>query len=342
MASLLLLLLLSTVTRSLAASSDPPRRATQPLLFLDDGVLDADGLRGGARLELQVPQKLGRLLTPEYEWEMWELGGYDTWLQLPNRTMYFYYTCIANCSGTSDAGCIQRVCLAASEDGINFRKPFVHQIVYKGSKANNIVWPPAGSETSYGGSAFLDKNPAAPPSERFKMLLTGGLWGGKDPDSHPAGEYALSSPDGIAWKPMSDMPAHLGSDSQQTGWWDATLGKYVIYVRNDGYDMKDNDGPRYIGRCVTSNLSNWYEDAPPAKTGCVPTEVALAIKVNLPPPCIYSLAILDIKYTGWWQSDCNIGAHAEAAPCQKCESVFGPDDVDPTQLYTSGATSPGR
>lgn len=42
---------------------------------------------------------------------------------------------------------------------------------------------------------------------------------------------------------MSTEPAHVGSDSQQTGWWDATLGKYVIYVRNDGFDISDSDGP---------------------------------------------------------------------------------------------------
>ena len=152
--------------------------------------------------------------------------------------MYFYYTCIANCSGTSDAECIQRVCLAVSEDGRHFRKPFVHQQTYKGSKANNIIWPPDGSGASYGGSAFRDTNPAAPPSERYKMLLT---WGGKfDGLDHPSGEYALSSPDGIAWKPMSATPAHVGSDSQQTGWWDETLHKYVIYVRNDGYDESES------------------------------------------------------------------------------------------------------
>eukprot|EP01052_Picozoa_sp_SAG31_P022331 SAG31_NODE_1772_length_7306_cov_3.341335_10_plen_342_part_00 len=221
----------------------------------------------------------------------------DAWLQLPNGTMYFYYTCIANCSSTSDAGCIQRVCLATSDDGVNFKKPFLYKHAFKGSVANNIVWPPEGSTASYGGSAFLDTNPTVPSSERFKLLLT---WGGKG--SHPPGEYALASPDGINFKPMSSLPAHLGSDSQQTGWWDSTLQKYVIYVRNDGFDMNDEDGPRYIARCVTSNLSNWYEGAPPAKAGCVPSE---------------------------------------ARPCQKCESVFGPDDTDPTQLYTSGATPLG-
>lgn len=46
---------------------------------------------------------------------------------------------------------------------------------------DNIVWPPEGSTASYGGSAFVDNNPAAPAPERFKLLLT---WGGKD--SHPA------------------------------------------------------------------------------------------------------------------------------------------------------------
>eukprot|EP01043_Picozoa_sp_COSAG02_P057419 COSAG02_NODE_6968_length_3258_cov_19.611558_2_plen_528_part_00 len=269
---------------------------TSKILFLDAEVVSAEGFRGGARLQLQVPDKVGRVIVPEFEWEMWELGGYDTWLQLPNGTMYFYYTCIANCSGTSDAECIQRVCIATSEDGIHFNKPFVHQQTYKGSTANNIVWPPDGSGASYGGSAFLDTNPSASPSERYKMLVT---WGDHD---HPAGEYALASADGIAWKPMSSTPAHVGSDSQQTGWWDKGLGKYVIYVRNDGFDEAASGGARYIARCVTTDLSNWYESAPPPKPGCTPTE---------------------------------------ADPCRMCQSVFGPDEIDPIQLYTSGATPLG-
>ena len=202
-----------------SAKPAPAANATGKLLLLDESVLSPMGLIGGAELQLQLPRKLGRVIEPEYEWEMWELGGYDAWLQLPNGTVYFYYTCIANCSSTSDAGCIQRVCLAASEDGVAFRKPFVHKIAFRGSTANNIVWPPDGSVASYGGSAFVDTNPAAPPSERFKMLLT---WGGAN--SHPPGEYALASPDGIDWAPMSSEPAHLGSDSQQTGWWDPVLG----------------------------------------------------------------------------------------------------------------------
>lgn len=73
---------------------------------------------------------------PEYPWELWELGGYDCWLRLPNGTMFFYYTCISNCSSTSDAGCIQRVCLAASEDGLRFPKPFVNLHSFQGSTAS--------------------------------------------------------------------------------------------------------------------------------------------------------------------------------------------------------------
>lgn len=65
-------------------TSTPSRRSHRTLssprsfakvLFFDDEVLSAEGLHGGAALELQVPQKIGRVIVPEYEWEMWELGG---------------------------------------------------------------------------------------------------------------------------------------------------------------------------------------------------------------------------------------------------------------------------
>lgn len=39
---------------AVVAVVDPPVNATHKLLFLDETVLDASGLRGGAHLELQV------------------------------------------------------------------------------------------------------------------------------------------------------------------------------------------------------------------------------------------------------------------------------------------------
>eukprot|EP01052_Picozoa_sp_SAG31_P022332 SAG31_NODE_1772_length_7306_cov_3.341335_11_plen_398_part_00 len=64
----------STLSRrnhgTLSSSADVAK-----VLFFDDEVLSAEGLQGGAALELQIPKKIGRVIVPEYEWEMWELGG---------------------------------------------------------------------------------------------------------------------------------------------------------------------------------------------------------------------------------------------------------------------------
>ena len=53
-------------------------------------------------------------------------------------------------------------------------------------------------------------------------------------------------------------------DTKPTAYWDNALGKYVVSVRRD----LTPDWYRTIGRCVTSNLSDWQSELNSSETGC--------------------------------------------------------------------------
>jgi hypothetical protein len=70
------------------------------------------------------------------------------------------------------------VCLATSSDGVTWVKPNLGVYTREGSTQNNIVIEDSGN------SVFIDHNPAAPASERWKMICS---------------RSAYASPDGITW-----------------------------------------------------------------------------------------------------------------------------------------------
>lgn len=244
------------------------------LLFWDLEPVDEAGLRNGAQLTLNKPQKLGRVLRPEYPWEAAELGGYDTVMKVAADDYRFYYLCNADWRMTP-----QRTCMARSTDGRSWTKPALHAVSFDNSTANNIVWPLHSGEGSEPGSTFIDSNPASPPAERFKMVLTWDPDASRWPkmcDSSPAcvgtktrpqccgsGQYTLVSADGIRFVPKVGRdgklrPAYQGSDTQQTGHWDPVLSKYVIFVRGHQAGAAE----RTVLRCVTSDVTNWASESP--------------------------------------------------------------------------------
>jgi hypothetical protein len=83
------------------------------------------------------------------------------------------------------------------------------------------------------------------------------------------------SADGVRWTALPFAPLSFRDDTQTTALYDPALGKYVVYVRRDcgpgqpwcvlppGVPPPRGPGVvRFIGRCVTSNLSDWQRDLP--------------------------------------------------------------------------------
>ena len=148
-----------------------------------------------------------------------------------------------------------RMAYAESKDGVHWTRPNLGIVEIDGSKDNNIVFPLEDTEGVWtqisGGNVCIDANPACPEEERYKMPV---WW-------HPPGEpdwktWVCASPDGLHWKPISDEPSFRNSDTGNTMWWDADLGRYVAYVRIWG----PPPSPRKIGRCEFDDCGDWGKE----------------------------------------------------------------------------------
>eukprot|EP00729_Bicosta_minor_P020253 gene20253-29507_t len=116
--------------------------------------------------------------------------------------------------------------------------PNNYRMYYDCIEANNILLEDSGV------SVFLDANPAAPSSAKWKMACSNAAYG---------------SPDGLAWTKLVDhSPVKAEDDTKPTAGWDPIEKKYIIYVRRDAAVAgKSSDVVRSIGRCSTDDFTNW-------------------------------------------------------------------------------------
>ena len=72
-----------------------------------------------------------------------------------------------------DTGTQRLLAYAESTDGINWIKPNIGTITYKGSRENNLVFGLEASpgRDAHGASVFID--PSAADSERYKLVSMG-------------------------------------------------------------------------------------------------------------------------------------------------------------------------
>lgn len=127
---------------------------------------------------------------------------------------------------------------AESDDGVHWRKPWLHQLDYEGSTANNLI---DVGRTNCEGFAVLRDDRDPDPERRYKALYWehGGvdtfmewqgrtIWGSGEGD----GMWMSFSPDGRRWTNCPENPVIAqGSDTTQSLVWDARLGRYVVYGR---------------------------------------------------------------------------------------------------------------
>jgi hypothetical protein len=108
------------------------------------------------------------------------------------------------------------VCLAVSRDGLHWEKPELNLHAWNGEGPTNIIIPNAGQ-----GALIKDSNPAAPASERYKMLQ----W------SYYRGYYLFTSPDGIHFQRNETVGFPWDTDGSTTFFWDDQRGLYHAYFR---------------------------------------------------------------------------------------------------------------
>ena len=112
---------------------------------------------------------------------------------------------------------LQFICYAESDDGFTWRKPELGLHTFAGSTANNIVL------TNSFDNVFHDRDGG------YRMLFHG--------DPIPGGRaiwaamYSRTSQDGIHWTQDDTPVLDMLCDTQNTGFYDVQLGKYVLYVR---------------------------------------------------------------------------------------------------------------
>jgi hypothetical protein len=146
------------------------------------------------------------------------------------------------------------MCLLESSDGIKWNRAFGHGVKSEKYRRNNIVIDfqkqnPEGPWFGWHGfSPFIDTNPDALPSERYKAV-------GKNDGGAVTGLFLLVSPDGVTWKLKSETPIFqckgegLGGDatcldSQNVIFFDNDANQYRLYFRRwffrDGLSAESN------------------------------------------------------------------------------------------------------
>lgn len=146
-----------------AAPAAPVALGSRLELFVDDTLIDH---MAGARLKLHSPVRGEKVLTFDRPWEG-STCGFFTVID-DNGLFRLYYRGSANNPRGDDRhtdDTPMTVCYAESRDGINWIKPNLGLVEFRGSKDNNIMW--MGQE-ALAFAPFLDTNPATPPAERYK------------------------------------------------------------------------------------------------------------------------------------------------------------------------------
>ena len=120
-------------------------------------------------------------------------------------------------------------CYAESRDGIHWTRPQLGLVTFEGSKQNNIVL----SENTIKDipvdpghiAVFKDSNPLCPPGAKYKAIIR---------SRQQRGLYALKSPDGLRFSPLSTrlIITDGAFDSENLAFWDSARGEYRAYFRD--------------------------------------------------------------------------------------------------------------
>ncbi|MBI4578403.1 MAG: hypothetical protein HY718_01780 [Planctomycetes bacterium] len=183
----------------------------------------------GVRLVAEPARRIGPILAAE---KPWEAMGVSAGILLHEDGKYRLW------GGGQDAEGKRYACYFESADGRNWQRPNLGLVEFNGSRENNLLLG--------GGSVF--KDPTAPTEERYKAVWHGDFppkrfeeYKQRRPWSVPATQFdpgrvhsirAAVSPDGLRWTELADSISVEPSDTHIVAYYDAQLGKYVMYTRN--------------------------------------------------------------------------------------------------------------
>ncbi|HTN06176.1 hypothetical protein [Agriterribacter sp.] len=225
-----------------AQDSKPLQIGSNRELFVDQYLIDK---LNNVTQELHAPRNEAAVLKFDNSWEG-NFSGYSTIIK--DGTQYkLYYRGVREAKADGNEN--EVTCYAESADGINWVKPNLGIYTIDGTKNNNVVLAQAAPAT-HNFTPFLDTNPKAKASERYKAL------GGVD----KTGLFAFVSPDGIHWKKVQDSAVYKTGvfDSQNVAFWSESEQQYVCYFRtwSDG-GFTQYKGYRSVSRTTSKDFINW-------------------------------------------------------------------------------------
>ncbi len=221
-------------------------------IFVDHYLIDK---MDGVQLIKHTPHDEGVVLNFDNPWEG-VFCGYCTVIK-DGELLRVYYRGLP--TGGKDGTNNETTCIAESKDGIHWKKPELGLYKTGGSLKNNVIL--AGeAPSSHNFSPFLDNNPNASPTQKYKALAGEGK----------SGLRAYSSPDGIHWKKLRDeaVISNYPFDSQNVSFWSESEQCYLCYFRS--WSGVGYSGFRSVSRTTSKDFMAWtkpvamtFGDTPP-------------------------------------------------------------------------------
>jgi hypothetical protein len=227
-------------------------QSNQSALFLDDAWIAHHTY---VWREINSPQRVRAtpVLAPDRPWEGACIIARSVLFDAERRLFRLWYQSYNTARPSPEN---MYLCYAESSDGLNWEKPGVGRVLYRGSTRNNIVAGNLGGlEEGSGGfdCPNVVEDAADPdPERRFKLFLYGWPRGRE-------GYLVGFSPDGIAWR-MREQPVLTKAQV-----WDAnallvdrTLARPFVSL-NRSADMYETEQRRCIYRSDSDDFENWSE-----------------------------------------------------------------------------------
>ena len=243
-------LLIAASVSALRAEESPLDIGSRRQLFVDGSLIER---MAGVRQVLHHPVRRETAIGPEHPWEKFGVS-YMVTFRDQGKFRAWYRVDAASFVGKQKRRSM--TAYAESDDGIRWHKPKLGIIEFDGSKENNLVWDGKAANLA----PFRDDNPSAKPEERYKAIARSG------------DVFALSSPDGLHWKLMSDEPIFIERpfDSHNIAFWDPVEKQYVAYtrgIRKDGplgrgMESRFRDGVRWVRRATSKDFRHWTKLQP--------------------------------------------------------------------------------
>lgn len=196
------------------------------------------------------------ILVADKEWESFRIGCYCSASKIDGK-YYLWYTSIVGDNVIDNYHSM--LCLAVSDDGINWEKPALGVYDFNGNTKTNIVrngpYPMDCADT-----VFYDVQ--ADESQRYKLIFT--RWVDGENNERYLELIGMTSKDGIHWENEHTVMSKLGGDTQSSLFYDDLIRKYVIYTKGcKGF----NGGRRSILRAVSDKFSDFVGEGMVANAG---------------------------------------------------------------------------